>query len=456
MRWFLFCLIFLVWCSQPQKIIKPEKTPTEQEIIHRAKEKVFPALVYVKPIIEEYATGRKEKAQVFASGVIVSKDGHVITNNHVVEKAVEIKCVLYNREEIGAEIIGRDPETDLAVLKLNLDEMREKIPLKVAEFGNSDSVKEGDLVMAMGAPYGYERSVSRGIISSTERYFEFSPYNLWLQTDAAINPGNSGGPLINMDGKIIGINARAELFAENIGFAIPSNIVKEVYEEIIKNGRVLRAWTGMKFQALKDFRKSIFIDASRGVLIASVEENSPASRAGIKAGDILLSCDAIQLDGLYETQLPFVHNFMAKLQIGKPVKLVALRRGKEIGLEIIPEVKQKHEGESFDCKKWDMTVKEITKFENPYPYFFKKDGVFIQATRYPGNAVNCGLQSNDIIVKIGDMEINSLTDLKNAYKKYLKLEKGKRKVIFKILRGGYTQYLVLDFELDYEKIEEER
>jgi serine protease Do len=456
MRWFLFYLIFLVGCAQPQKIIQIEKAPSEQEVIHRAKEKVFPALVYVKPVVEEYETGRKQKAQVFASGVIVSKEGHVITNNHVVEKVVEIKCVLSNKEEISAEVIGRDPETDLAVIKLRLDERKEKRPLKVAEFGNSDNVKEGDLVMAMGAPYGYERSVSRGIISSTERYFEFSPYNLWFQTDAAINPGNSGGPLVNMEGKIIGINARSALFAENIGFAIPSNTVRRVYEEILKNGRVLRAWTGIKFQALKDFRKSTFIDASRGVLIASIEENSPAQKAGIRAGDVLLSCNATKLDGLYETQLPSIHNFMAKLQVGKPAKLVILRKQKEIELEIIPEIKQKHEGESFDCKRWDMTVKEITKFENPRLYFFKKEGVFIQGTKYPGNAANSGLQSFDIIVKIGDMEINSLNDLKNAYKKCLKLGKGKRKVIFRILRNGYTHFLVLDFELDYRKIEEER
>jgi serine protease Do len=236
-------------------------TRPEEEVIQEAKDKVFPAVVFIKPIQQEFRGGKMEKVQVFGSGAIISPEGYVVTNNHVAEKATEIRCVLSDREEVTAKIVGLDPETDLAVIKLNLAERKSKEPLPVAEFGDSTLLRVGELVMAMGAPHGFERSVSRGIVSSVERYLDFAPYNLWIQTDAAINPGNSGGPLVDIHGRIIGINARGMRGADNLGFAIPSMVVKDVVARILADGKVQRAWTGLRFQALKDFRKSSYIDA---------------------------------------------------------------------------------------------------------------------------------------------------------------------------------------------------
>src|SRR5437867_7318058 len=152
----------------------------EEEDIQEAKDKVFPAVVFIKPIQQEFRGGKMEKIQVFGSGAIFSPEGYVVTNNHVADKATEIRCVLSDKEEISAKIVGLDPETDLAVIKLNLAERKSKTPLPVAEFGDSNLLKVGELVMAMGAPHGFERSVSRGIVSSVERYLDLAPYNLWI------------------------------------------------------------------------------------------------------------------------------------------------------------------------------------------------------------------------------------------------------------------------------------
>jgi serine protease Do len=442
----LLSLLALPACSS----VRPE-----EEVIQEAKDRVFPAVVFIKPIQQEFRGGKMEKIQVFGSGAIIDAEGHVVTNNHVAEKATEIKCVLSDKEEISARIVGLDPETDLAVIQLNLAERKSKAPLPVAEFGNSDKLRVGELVMAMGAPHGFERSVSRGIVSSLERYFDFAPYNLWIQTDAAINPGNSGGPLVNIEGKIIGINARALRGAENLGFAIPSQVVKDVVQRIVKDGKVTRAWTGIRFQALKDFGKSSYIDAKHGVLVASVDEGSPAEKAQLRAGDIAIAVEGEPVNGIYETDLPAVERRFAALPIDKPVKLNVLRGAETLPVTIVAAGKGKQEGEDFECKKWDLTVKEITKFSDPYLYFQKPRGVFIQGVKYQGNARMAGFMNFDVILSIGEKPIDSLQQVREAYEAALKMEKGKRKLVFRVLRGNYRKVLVLDFEKDMEKIEDD-
>src|SRR5689334_13987166 len=312
----------------------------EEEVIQEAKDKVFPAVVFIKPIQQEFRGGKMEKIQVFGSGAIISPEGYVVTNNHVAEKATEIRCVLSDKEEVLAKLVGLDPETDLAVIKLNLAERKSKTPLPVAEFGDSNALKVGELVMAMGAPHGFERSVSRGIVSSVERHLDFAPYNLWIQTDAAINPGNSGGPLVDIRGRIVGINARGMRGADNLGFAIPAAVVKDVVDRILKDGKVQRAWTGLKFQALKDFRKSSYIDAKHGVLIASVDEGSPGEKAKLQAGDIAVSVNGEPVRGMYETDLPAVERKFAALLIDAPATLDVQRGSDTIHVTLTPSSKE--------------------------------------------------------------------------------------------------------------------
>jgi serine protease Do len=427
----------------------------EEEVIQEAKDKVFPAVVFIKPIVREFRSGKMEKVQVFGSGAILSPEGYVVTNNHVAEKATEIKCVLSDKEEVSAKIVGLDPETDLAVIRLNLDERKSKAPLPCAKFGDSSQLRVGELVMAMGAPHGFERSVSRGIVSSLERSFEFAPYNLWIQTDAAINPGNSGGPLVNIKGEIIGINARSFRGAENLGFAIPSEIVQQVVGRIIREGKVLRAWTGIKFQALKDFSRSSFVDAKQGVLVASVDEGSPAEKAQLRAGDLVTGLEGQPVHGIYETDIPAVERRFSELAVDRPVRLAVRRGAEEVALTIVPALRGKQEGEDFECKKWDMTVKEITKFSDPFLYFQRPSGIYVQGVKPQGNARASGLTNLDIIVAIGDTPAAGLKDVRAAYEASLKMERGKRKLLFRIIRQGYRRSVVLDFEKDTEKLDDE-
>jgi serine protease Do len=427
----------------------------EQEVIQEAKDRVFPAVVFIKPIQQEFRGGKAEKVQVFGSGAIISPEGYVVTNNHVAEKATAITCILSDREELPAQVVGLDPETDLAVLKLDLSQRKSKEPLPCAEFGDSRKLKVGELVMAMGAPHGLDRSVSRGIVSSLERTFDFAPYNLWIQTDAAINPGNSGGPLVDIGGRIIGINARGMRGAENLGFAIPSEIVTQVVDRVIREGKVTRAWTGIKFQALKDFSKSSFIDAKQGVLVASVDEASPAEKARLRAGDIVAAVEGEPVRGMYEIDLPAVERRFADLPIGKPVRLDVLRGSETLAVQLSPTTKGKQEGEDFECKRWDLTLKEITKFSDPFLHFQRPRGIHVQGVKFNGNARASGFMPMDVIVRIGESPVESLQDVREAYEASLKLEKGKRKLLFGILRQGYRRLLVLEFEKDLEKIEDD-
>ena len=220
---------------------------------------VFPALVHIQPIKEVFAAGEKKKMQITGSGVIFRPDGYVLTNNHVAEKARFVRCTLSSRQELDAEVVGLDPWTDLAVLKLDLESVG-LTETPYATFGNSDTIQVGQMVMALGSPLGLSRSLSKGVISSIDRYFDdvgemISPFNLWLQTDAAINPGNSGGPLIDLSGKVIGINSRAVVYGQNLGFAIPINTAKYVIDQILEHGEVQRSWTGINWQEIKEYRK---------------------------------------------------------------------------------------------------------------------------------------------------------------------------------------------------------
>ena len=467
-----------------------------EKIIATAKRKVYPALVFVKPIQETFRSGERRRTEIFGSGVIISPDGYVVTNNHVAEKAIEINCVLGDREQVPATVVGLDPETDLALLKLKLPEGSN--PLPWAEIGDSNQVEEGQFVMALGSPFGFTRSISLGIISNTKRYLGFSTshqYNLWFQTDAAINPGNSGGPLVDTNGTIIGINTLGT-WAEGIGFAIPGNVVRDVIDRLKARSlkvdkkkwpvKVDRAYLGLQLQALNDFNTNSFTDSKRGVLVQSVDADSPAAQAGIKNGDILLAVarpsgagvltHEARINGLYIEDLPALRVTLADLPVDKPVKVLIARKGvkrvrkrilqlddlypsKSVGgrglieLTITPIIRGKFEGEDFDCKRWNMTLKEITKFSNPSLHFLHPaGGVFIQGVRHPGNASDAGLSYNDIILKIGKWPIKNLQDVKKAYEALINDKTlTEKKVLVTIKRGGFLNWKTLTWHKDYLK-----
>lgn len=421
-----------------------------EQIITRAKRKVFPALVFVKVIRRSFKAGKQQRRQVVGSGVIISKDGLVVTNHHVIKNALRIQCVLGSKKQVDAELVGKDKETDLALLKL---EYEDEDPLPTGEFGNSDKVTEGQFVMALGAPFGFTRSISLGIISHSRRYIGFQTeykYNLWLQTDASITEGNSGGPLVNSAGKIIGINTLGVLPGA-MSFALPSNLVQKVVRRLEENGKVKRAWTGLQLQPLKDFKTNTFIDAEKGVLIKGVAQNSPGSHAGVQKGDLLLKINGKDVNGTYAESLPVIKWRLADLPTGEPATLTIRRGGEKKKIKMTPVLKGDVEGEDFDCARWDMTVKGITRYSTPDLYFYREKGVFIQAVQHPGNAANAGLQEDDILLQIGDAEIRTIEDVKKAYEELTSEDREEKEVLVTVLREGMKRTFVLKYYSEYDE-----
>ncbi|MHC4662457.1 MAG: trypsin-like peptidase domain-containing protein [Planctomycetota bacterium] len=488
----LICLLVLVgiascpgcWGSvvpdEEQPVLRKELNPLTKDldellktrfrdVILNAKAKVFPALVFVKPVREDYSGGEKRSLQIFGSGVIVDPAGFVVTNNHVAEKAKRIKCVLATKEEIPATVVGLDKETDIAVLKLDLAALEKirrhtgqlkdggKLELPFAGFGDSLKLTEGDYVMAMGSPFGFSRSISVGVVSCAERYLEGDeqPFTLWVQTDAAINPGNSGGPLVNAKGEIIGINSRKILFGDNIGFAIPSALVRPVYEELRKNHSIARAWTGIKFQSLEDFAKDTAAAPNHGVIVASVEPGSPGEKCGLMAGDLIFGLNGQTVNALYKKELPALRMAFANLPIEKAAKLDVERGEEKLEITFTPNERGESEGDDFECKKWKMTVKEISKLADPEMAFYRPKGVFIQGVKSGGAAQAAQLIPGDIIVKIEDKEITSLSELKQVYEELITRPIDERIVHFLVQRQAYVHNVILDYRKQDKEDEED-
>ncbi|MBN1509783.1 MAG: trypsin-like peptidase domain-containing protein [Sedimentisphaerales bacterium] len=443
-------LLGIVLAGAPHRAVCQEHGDF-REIITRAKSEVFPALIFVKPIVEDYGSGEKKQQEVFGSGVIISADGYAVTNWHVVDKAVTINCVLYDKQQVRTQLIGSDRDTDLALLKL--PEREGGKPYPCARLADSMAVQEGDFVMALGSPFGFQRSISLGIVSNAQRYIGFTTeykYNTWIQTDAAINPGNSGGPLIDTQGTIVGINTLG-VEGSGLGFSIPAPTVQDTVSRLKRDGRVIRAYTGLLLQALKDFHSNTFVAGEHGVLIAGVEDNSPAAQAGIRAGHVLLSIDGQPVEGLYAEMLPDIWRRLADLPVGKPVSMELLRGGEATRAEVTPQEKGKLEGDDFDCRRWNMTVKEINKYRTPRLYYFKPGGIYIQGVKYPGNAAAAGFNEQDIILSVDKQAVETIEDVKKIYTGLLEDGQREKKVVFEVLRNGLRKWIVLDYRRDYEE-----
>jgi S1-C subfamily serine protease len=260
---------------------------------------------------------------------------------------------------------------------------------------------------------------------------------------------------VNTEGKIVGINTLG-IMSGGLGFSIPSNVVKDIVYRLERDGKVIRAWTGLRLQALKDFNSNTFIEGDTGVLVAGVEGNSPAELAGLQAGDVLLTVGDIEYIGKYVEQLPSLYWWLADLPADQEVDITYRRRGQVQRTTLSPFLKEKFEGADFDCRRWNMTVKEISKFINPDLHFHRPKGLFVRAVRYPGNAAKSGIRRNDIISKVGDnlgnmQQIDNLEAMENVYQQIISDENREKKVLIEILRGGLPQLIVLDYRKDYDE-----
>ena len=384
--------------------------------VETAVDRVRPALVRIHVVSTEYHEGRELKMRSVGSGVIISKDGYLVTNHHVAGHATRLVCTLSNHEEIDAELIGTDPFTDISVLRLKPEKPRVFQP---AAFGDSAKMAVGDSVLAMGSPMALSQSVTLGIISNVEMIMprEFGPagrFRLdgedvgtlvrWIAHDAAIYPGNSGGPLVNLRGEIVGINE----ISFGLSGAIPGNIVRQISAELIAHGKIQRSWLG--FDVQPRFKHAA---GNRGVLVGGVLDDSPASRAGLKAGDLLLSVNGRPTNARYEEELPDFSRLVTSLPIGKEVPLVVLREGKELHLRIVPVERGELLPPEQELKPWGITARNVsflTAREMKRP---NRDGVLVTSVRPGGPAGEAkpAIDPSDVLVEVNGAPVQDLAGL---------------------------------------------
>ena len=354
------------------------------------------------------------------SGAIISRDGYVVTNHHVAGNAGRIVCNLADQEELEAELVGTDALADIAVLKLELSHRKKGAkPLPVAEWGDSDKIRVGDVVFAMGSPAAVSQSVTRGIVSNTQLImprsmsgaFRLDGENVgsivrWLAHDAVIFGGNSGGPLVNVAGRIVGIN---EIGLGSLGGAIPSNLARSVVEQIVAGGHVKRSWTGMEVQPrLKSGA------AEAGVLVAGVVKDSPAEAAGLKAGDVMTTFDGSAVDCGIGEQLPLFNQLVLATPIGKTVEIKLLRDGKAKRVSLTTIAREPALPRPEEVKSWGIAARNLTRMMALERRRADKDGALVHSIRAGGP---CGdakpnISPGDVIRKINGKSVKDLAALR--------------------------------------------
>ena len=379
---------------------------------------------------------RKYKSSALGSGVIVNEDGYVLTNNHVVKGADEIKVILYDKREFKGKIVGVDPRTDLAVIKINAKN------LPMLTFGASSKLKTGDVVLAVGNPFGLGQTVTMGIISAVGRSnIGLADFEDFIQTDAAINPGNSGGALVNGKGELIGINTA--IFSTSggymgIGFAIPSDMAKSVMDNIIKHGKVVRGWLGVNIQNLTaDLAQSLSIKQTEGALIAGVEAGGPADKAGLKRGDVV-----IEMNGKRISDVTVLRNTIASTAPGTTVDFKIIRDGKEMTITVtLGEYKEKRvvKKAEYDNLLKGVTIQELTASQRD-KFNLPEDAIGVVVTAVSQESPSLGaLQVNDVIQEVNRTPISSAQDFENIVSKISKQDA----ILLLVYREGGSLYITL-------------
>jgi serine protease Do len=350
------------------------------------------------------------------SGFIITSDGYILTNNHVVEDANEIIVKLSDNKELSAKVIGTDPETDVAVIKIDANN------LPVAELGDSDKLKVGEWVIAIGNPFGLSHTVTAGIVSAKGRSrIGLTEYEDFIQTDAAINFGNSGGPLLNIDGKVIGINSA--IFSRSggyvgIGFAIPINMAKYVYEQIRTEGKVTRGYMGIMLNELTpEMAEHFGVKGRKGVLVGKVEEDSAAQKGGVERGDII-----VKMDDKAVEDLDNFRNEVARKAPGTKVNLVVVRNGeeKELSIELRAKVSKAalSEGGGKAAKQLGITVQDLTpELAKQLGYPEEKSGVIVTEVVPSSPADDAGISQGTLITEVNRQKVENTQDFWKLVKK---------------------------------------
>ena len=420
-----------------------------RDVIVRAKSEVFPTLVYIRVVREALERGKADKQVVSGSGVVISPDGEILTNHHVVDKATEIRCQLSDGSSFMATKVGEDKDLDVALLKLDRPVDAHRLPF--AEL-SSETLQIGDVVLAMGAPWGLARSVTMGIVSCVDRYLEGAgEYTLWYQTDASISPGNSGGPLVDTQGRVVGLNTRGIMFGGQ-AFTIPSPTILEVLPRLREFGDGHWAWFGFKFQPLHDFNHNIYFPATNGVVVSDAEAGSPARKAGFLSNDRIVAVDGKPVTALNSEDLPAFRRQLGRLAFGQEVAFDVVRGGTNLVLRTAPCEKGRVEGVQKAFERWGFTAKEINRFANPDLAFFASEGgVYVAAVAWDGNAWTSGLKEQDILLTWNGKPVKSVADLETIYAQAMKDLPGTSRANLEVLRRGRKTQIVLNYLEDTEK-----
>jgi serine protease Do len=391
------------------------------------------------PESPEESPKHEMKRTSLGSGVIVTKDGYILTNNHVVEDADEINVTLDSFEEYEAKIVGRDAKSDLALIKIE-----PKHDLQYVTFGDSEKLRVGEWVLAIGNPFGLQQTVTAGIVSAKARSINNESYGNFIQTDASINPGNSGGPLFNLQGEMVGVNSA--IYSRSggnigIGFAIPVNMVKKVFTQLKESGKVTRGWLGVMIQQVTpDLAEKFGLERPIGALVGQVIPDSPADKAGIKAGDVILSYNGKEI-----SQMSMLPALVANTDVGYKANLDIIRDGKNQTITV--EIGKLDEEESVladagtgTSKKLGLTVQELTPKLAESLGIEETQGLIVTDINPGSVAAEEGILRGDIILEIDREKVENI----GQYKKALKEAQGKKNILLLIKRDGQTRFVVLD------------
>ncbi len=394
------------------------------------------------PGFPPFGQGDSGKKRGTGSGVIVTADGFILTNNHVAGDATDIKVKMADGTEHKARLVGSDPETDLAVIKI------EGNNFPFAKLGDSSRLEQGEWVIALGSPFGLDQTMTAGIISATGRDLRSGPYDNYIQTDASINPGNSGGPLVSMQGEVIGINTM--IFSrsggsEGIGFAIPSNLGQKVYNQIAKNGRVARGYLGLNLQNLTPtVSKSLGYEGVTGALVGDLAQGGPAAKSGLQSGDLI-----VEFDGKKVTAAKQLTELVADTTSGKNVTVKYLRDGRAQTTNIqIGDRPGRNQGteqplnENAQGLKLGISVGTVTPEIAAELKLKVKSGVVIQSVQPGSAAAEAGLQPGDVIHRINRTAVLSVETLTGA----LKGLQNEKEVVLQVERSGQLSFVTLTVE----------
>jgi len=422
--------------------------------------KIFPAVVRLDVAAEQFRDGKRDLSRGIGSGVIIDAEGRILTNYHVAGRAAEIQITLANKERIPAKLIGDDHWTDLAIVQLDMAEVKKRgVSFKHAELGTSAPLIPGQDVMAIGTPHGFARTLTLGVVSNPDQTFypgqldingyETGDFANWIQMDTPINPGNSGGPLVDLNGYVVGINTRGG--GQNLNFAVPIDTAKEVVAAILasatseKKGKVTRSDLGLDFKPLQDLEAFYNIDINKGVLINSVERNSPAQKAGVKTSDILLEINGKGINARFPEELAVVKKTIAQLPVGKEVELT-VQRGKEtLKLKATSVKLESALGDEKEAKTWGLSVRDVTRQYANKMQLDDGDGVWITTLSQGYPAAKAELQVGDVIRSINMKPVTDVDEFVKLYEASVKNKDGKVLIEVSRSRGKQTALLKVNY-----------